>query len=81
MHIIHLIQSLVTTLVQYPPLFPPHYINFDLCSSLNVFESFHLSICNFGLYNHIPTTLWHDVQVAFHFPLNKLAQDPYDMAI
>jgi len=32
------------------------------------------------LYNRIVFTLQRDVQVAIHFPLDKLAQYPYDVA-
>ncbi len=48
--------------------------------SLNVLRSFHLNFCCLRLYHHILTILHYDVQVAFHFPLDKLAHDPYDVA-
>ncbi len=47
-------------------------------SALYVLRSFHFGFCHSRLYNHIPTALRHDVQVAFCFPLDKLTQDPYD---
>jgi hypothetical protein len=43
--------------------------------------SFHLSFHHFRLYNRIHVTLQHDVQAMFHFPLNKLVQDPYDVVV
>jgi len=49
-------------------------------STLNVFGSFHLGLCCPWLDNHIPTILRCDVQVAFRIPLDKLAQDPYNVA-
>jgi hypothetical protein len=47
--------------------------------SLDVFGSFHLGFCHLQLYNHILTTLQCDVQMVFHFPLDKLARNPYDV--
>ncbi len=44
--------------------------------SLDVFESFHLNFHCLWLYNHIPTTLQHDIQMAFCFPLDKITHDP-----
>ncbi len=38
-------------------------------------------ILAFIVLNHIPTTLQRDVQMAFRFPFDKLAQDPYDVTI
>ncbi len=49
-------------------------------STLNVFKFFHFGFRRSQLFNHIPTILQRDVQVAFHFPLNKLAQNRYDVA-
>ncbi len=36
-------------------------------SKLDVLKSFHLGLCCPCSYNHILTTLWHDVQMAFRF--------------
>jgi hypothetical protein len=41
-------------------------------SFLDVLGSFHLGFCYLWLYNRILAILWHDVQVVFHFPLDKL---------
>jgi hypothetical protein len=49
------------------------YINLTWVSTLDVFVSFHLSICHHRLYNHITIALRHDVQMAFRFPLEELA--------
>jgi hypothetical protein len=49
-------------------------------STLNVFKSFHFGFYCYQLFNRIPTILQRDVQVPFHFPLNKLAQNRYDVA-
>jgi hypothetical protein len=57
----------MTIPIQYPPLLPPHL------------ESFHLRFCCPRLYNCIPIVFRHDVQVALHFPLDKLTQDPDDV--
>ncbi len=48
-------------------------------STLYIFGSFHLNLCHPCLYNHIPIALWHDVQMAFRFPLNKLTHDLYNV--
>jgi hypothetical protein len=48
--------------------------------SLDVLGSFHLGFCCFRLYNGIHITFRRDVQVAFHFPLDKLPHDPDDVA-
>jgi hypothetical protein len=37
------------------------------------------SILAFVVLDHILTTLQHDVQMAFCFPFDKSAQDPYDV--
>ncbi len=42
-------------------------------SSLDVLGFFHLGLWCFWFYNHLPIALWHDVQMAFRFPLYKLA--------
>jgi hypothetical protein len=33
------------------------------------------------LYNRIPIALQRDVQAVFHFPLDNLAHDPYNMVV
>jgi hypothetical protein len=48
---------------------------------MDVLGFFHLDFCQPRLYNYIPIALQRDVQVAFHFPLDKLTQDPYDVVI
>jgi hypothetical protein len=48
--------------------------------TLDVLGSFHLGFHRSRLYICISTAFQNDVQVAFHFPLDKLAQDPYDVA-
>jgi hypothetical protein len=58
--------------VQYLPTPNPPTSTWVWVSTLNVLESFHFGCRRFLLYNRIPTTLQHDVQMAFHFPLNKL---------
>jgi hypothetical protein len=45
-------------------------------SSLDVLGSFNLSFCHPWLYNYILVALWRDVQIVFHFPVDKLAHDP-----
>jgi len=52
-----------------------------LVLALNVVGSFRFEFYCFRLYNCIPTILQSDVTVAFNFPLDKLAQDPYDVVI
>ncbi len=47
--------------------------------ALDVIGSFHIGFHHLQLYNHIPTGLQHDIQMALCFPLNKLAHDPYDV--
>jgi hypothetical protein len=49
--------------------------------TLDVLRSIHLGLHCLQWYNCIPTILWHDVQVAFCFPLNKLVQDPYNVVV
>jgi hypothetical protein len=61
----------------HPSLIPsftpiPSALTWTWVSTLDVLESFHLSLCYPRWYNRIPTTLGHDVQVAFRFPLDKL---------
>jgi hypothetical protein len=70
-HPIHLSQTYMTILVQYLPNPSPPTSTWAWVSTLNVLESFHFGYCRFRLYNRIPTTLQRDVQMAFHFPLNK----------
>jgi hypothetical protein len=41
-------------------------------SLLDVLKSFHLGFHCLRLYNHFPIALLGDVQMAYHFPLNKL---------
>jgi hypothetical protein len=69
----------MTIPTQYPTLFPT-YLAWAWVLTLDVLGSFHLGFCHPQLYNCIPTTLQRDVQMAFCFPLDKLAQDPYDVA-
>jgi hypothetical protein len=47
---------------------------------MDVLKFFHLSIFHPYLNNYIPIVLRCDVQVAFHFPLDKLGQDLYNVA-
>jgi hypothetical protein len=67
----------MTFLAQYPPLLPTHYIILVQISTVDVLRSFHFGFRHPRLYNCIPTTLQHDLQVTFHFLVNKLAYDPY----
>jgi len=55
------------------PSFAPtlHTLSWIWVVLLDVLKSFHLKFCHLRLYNHIPTDLWHDVQMAFRFPLDK----------
>jgi hypothetical protein len=47
--------------------------------TLDFFKSFHLGFHYLQWYNCIPIVLQHDVQMVFYFPLNKVAQDLYDV--
>jgi hypothetical protein len=60
--------NLITFLTPTPSTLPWIWV-----STLDVLGSFHLGLCCSHLYNRIPTVLRHDVQVAFLFPLDKLA--------
>jgi hypothetical protein len=63
-----------------PSLTPtPPTLTWTWVSTLDVLGSFHLSLCHPCLYNRIPTTLQHDVQMTFRFPLDKLVQDSYNV--
>jgi hypothetical protein len=57
----------------------PLTLTWTWVSSLDVLGSFHLNLCCLWLYNCIPITLRLDVQVAFHFSLDKLTHEPYNV--
>ncbi len=74
--------NLCDHLSSIPSLIPTSFTStWTWVLSLDVFESFHLNFHHLQLYNHIPTTLQCDLQMAFFFPLDKLTHDPNDVAI
>jgi hypothetical protein len=56
------------------------YINLGLCFDIGCPWVLPFGLSSIQLYNCIPTIIWHDVQVAFRFPVDKLTLDPYDVA-
>ncbi len=79
--LVHPIQTFVIILSPIPPfILILLALAWSWVSTLDVPESFHLGLCHPCLNNHIPIALLCDVQMAFCFPLDKLMQDPYNVA-
>ncbi len=68
--------DLIPSPIPTPPTLPLSWV-----SSLDVLKSFNLGFHHFRLYNHIHDALQHDIQMVFHFALDKLAQNPYDVVV